>query len=164
MVLNLDGINDSVDMSLSKFIRWWRRGKPGTLQSRGFQRVRHDWVTEQQRNGAKHDTGHPLHEEHPNHLPSWIFPFEFRWGYMASSTQWSRSDVFCGWWFQASRWVSSYTGYMDITLNDDGATKWKRPGCFTHHPLTRTSPLNEHWYILCLFTMVILPVFIKMVL
>ena len=28
--------------------RWWRTGKPGVLQSTGSQRVRHDWVTEQQ--------------------------------------------------------------------------------------------------------------------
>ena len=28
--------------------RWWRTGKPGVLQSMGLQRVRHDWVTEQQ--------------------------------------------------------------------------------------------------------------------
>ena len=26
---------------------WWRTGKPGVLQSMGSQRVRHDWVTEQ---------------------------------------------------------------------------------------------------------------------
>ena len=25
---------------------WWRRGKPGVLQSMGSQRVRHDWATE----------------------------------------------------------------------------------------------------------------------
>ena len=25
---------------------WWWTGKPGVLQSRGWQRVRHDWVTE----------------------------------------------------------------------------------------------------------------------
>ena len=35
MVLNLDGITDSVDMSLSKFVRWLRRGKSGILQSTG---------------------------------------------------------------------------------------------------------------------------------
>ena len=29
--------------------RWWRIGKPGMLQSMGSQRVRHDWVTEHQR-------------------------------------------------------------------------------------------------------------------
>ena len=29
--------------------RWWRTGKPGMLQSMGSQRVRHDWVTEQQK-------------------------------------------------------------------------------------------------------------------
>ena len=28
--------------------RWWRTGKPGVLQSMGSQRVRHDWVIEQQ--------------------------------------------------------------------------------------------------------------------
>ena len=28
--------------------RWWRTGKPGVLQSTGSQKVRHDWVTEQQ--------------------------------------------------------------------------------------------------------------------
>ena len=28
--------------------RWWRRGKPGVLQSMGSQRLRHDWVAEQQ--------------------------------------------------------------------------------------------------------------------
>ena len=28
--------------------RWWRTGKPGVLQSVGSQRVRHDWVNEQQ--------------------------------------------------------------------------------------------------------------------
>ena len=27
---------------------WWRTGKPGVLQSTGLQRVRQDWVTEQQ--------------------------------------------------------------------------------------------------------------------
>ena len=29
-------------------VRWWRTGKPGTLQSMGSQRVGHDWETEQQ--------------------------------------------------------------------------------------------------------------------
>ena len=38
----LDGISDSVDMSLSKL-----HGKPGVLQSMGSQRVRHNWATEQ---------------------------------------------------------------------------------------------------------------------
>ena len=28
--------------------RWWTTGKPGMLQSMGWQRVGHDWVTEQQ--------------------------------------------------------------------------------------------------------------------
>ena len=28
--------------------RWWRTGRPGVLQAMGLQRVRHDWVTEEQ--------------------------------------------------------------------------------------------------------------------
>ena len=42
----LDGITDSMDMSLSKLWHWWWAGKPGVLQSIGSQRVGHDWVTE----------------------------------------------------------------------------------------------------------------------
>ena len=42
----LDGITDSMDMSLSKSGSCWWTGKPGMLQSMGSQRVRHDWVTE----------------------------------------------------------------------------------------------------------------------
>ena len=40
----LDSITDSMDMNLSKL---WD-GEPGMLQFMGFQRVRHDLVTEQQ--------------------------------------------------------------------------------------------------------------------
>ena len=42
----LDGITDSMDMSLSKLGSWWWTGKPGMLQSMGLQRVWHDWATE----------------------------------------------------------------------------------------------------------------------
>ena len=38
----LDGIIDSIDMSLSKFWKMVKSGKPGVLQSMGLQRVRHD--------------------------------------------------------------------------------------------------------------------------
>ena len=41
---NLDGIINSMDMSLNK-LQWWT-GEPGMLQSTGSQRVRHDWETD----------------------------------------------------------------------------------------------------------------------
>ena len=46
----LDGITDSVDMSLTKLQEMVkeREGKPGMLQSRGSQRVGHDQMTKQQ--------------------------------------------------------------------------------------------------------------------
>ena len=44
----LDGITDSMDMSLNKSGRKGRTGKPGMLQSMGLQRVGHGLATEQQ--------------------------------------------------------------------------------------------------------------------
>ena len=38
----LDGITNSMDMSLSKFQEMVKTGKPGVLQSMGLQRVGHD--------------------------------------------------------------------------------------------------------------------------
>ena len=53
--------------------RWWGTGRPGVLQSLGFQRVGHDWMTEQQ--SPPFWTSLPPHL-HPIHLghhraPSW---------------------------------------------------------------------------------------------
>ena len=47
----LDGITDSVEMSLSKLREIVTNGKPGVLQSTGLQGIRHDLVTEQQQSG-----------------------------------------------------------------------------------------------------------------
>ena len=39
----LDGITDSMEVSLSKPRRWWRPGRPGVLRSTGSQRAGHNW-------------------------------------------------------------------------------------------------------------------------
>ena len=44
----LDGITDSMDMSLSKLREAVKDRKPGALQSKGPQRIRCNLVTEQQ--------------------------------------------------------------------------------------------------------------------
>ena len=41
----LDGITDSMDVSLSNSESLWWTGRPGMLRFMGLQRVRHDWAT-----------------------------------------------------------------------------------------------------------------------
>ena len=42
----LDGITDSMDVSLSELGSWWWTGRPGVLRFMGSQRVGHNWATE----------------------------------------------------------------------------------------------------------------------
>ena len=42
----LDGMTDSMNMSLRSSGSWWWTGKPGMLQAMGSQRIKHNWATE----------------------------------------------------------------------------------------------------------------------
>ena len=44
----LDGLTTQWTWVWTSSRRWWRTERPGVLQSMGLQRVRRDWVTEQQ--------------------------------------------------------------------------------------------------------------------
>ena len=48
----LGGITNAVDMNLDKLQEMVRDREPGMLQSMGSQRVRHDWMIEQQQAGV----------------------------------------------------------------------------------------------------------------
>ena len=55
--------------------RWWGTGKPGVLQSRGSQRVRHDWATEQQQQQQPVNllpTGHEDEKGEPGPQHPWF--------------------------------------------------------------------------------------------
>ena len=56
----MDSITDAMNMNLGKFRRWWGTERPGVLQSMGWQRVRHDWTTEQQPLKSETRQGCPL--------------------------------------------------------------------------------------------------------
>ena len=76
----LDGITDTMDMSLGKFVSWWWTGKPGVLWSMRSQRVRHDWTTEFELNWMvlKLDLFQNLTTAYLTHLP-WSSPEWPRW-------------------------------------------------------------------------------------
>ena len=42
----LDGITDSMDVSLRNSGSWWWTGRPGVLRFMGSQRAGHDWATD----------------------------------------------------------------------------------------------------------------------
>ena len=77
----LDGIIDSMDMSLSKLQKIIKDRKPGMLQSMGSQRDGHDWATEQHI-----DLTVSVSLENANTLLNLIFGFLVRITWKADST------------------------------------------------------------------------------
>ena len=55
----LDGITDSMDVSVNSG-SWWWTGRPGVLQFMGSQRVGNDWATEQKWTEQIHWTSHHI--------------------------------------------------------------------------------------------------------
>ena len=71
----LDGITDSMDMSLSKLQSWWWTGRPGLLQSTGLQKIRHNWAIEL--NWTEGFTFHSVYTVHMSITKSYfMFPME----------------------------------------------------------------------------------------
>ena len=90
----LDGITDSMDMSLSKLRSWWWTGRSGVLQSMGSRRVGHDWT---QLNWFSHFTveGH-LSCFWPDNI---IFPvlLRYNWYIDYTSLEIYRIRAWCMW-------------------------------------------------------------------
>ena len=64
----LDGITDSMAVSLSELQSWWWTGRPGVLQFMGSQRVGHDWETELSHQGHAKENGN---EDTTSQPPGW---------------------------------------------------------------------------------------------
>ena len=67
---------------------WWWTWKPGVLQSMGSQRVRHDWVTQQQQWTCKEKGPENVSNDYLWKLESQL-PSSYLYLSMASPTQWT---------------------------------------------------------------------------
>ena len=113
----LDGITDSMGVSLSELRSWWWTGRPGVLQFMGSQRVGHDWATELKVKTKSDEIGEESifsvllrHWTNPllqGCLPyQWHFQFFFQWcqvelGFLSLSTK------------SILRYISGYTGIFN---------------------------------------------------
>ena len=103
----LDGITNSMDMSLSKLQELWWIGRPGVLQSMGLQRVGHNWATElnQTNVGQKND----------QHL-GWENPVCTRFFHTPqSSVEFKICDSFISKLFYLNFWDHSWPGVTETT-------------------------------------------------
>ena len=69
----LNGITDSMDVSLSELRSWWWTGKPGVLWFMGSQRVGHDWVTDLNWTKCHQKTA----EHEIDFVPHWLKTFQY---------------------------------------------------------------------------------------
>ena len=113
----LDGITNSMAMSLCKLQDLWWTGKPGVLQSMGSQRVRHNWATE------LNWWEELIHWERPwcwERLKAGGEGDDREWdGWMASPAQWIRVWASSGSW-----WWTGMPGMLHSMGLQRDTTEW----------------------------------------
>ena len=109
----LDGITNSMEMSLSELQCWWWTGRPGVLWCMESQRFRHDWVTEL--NWKEINPEYSLKGLMPK-LKLQYFDYLIRRDLLKKTIILGKIELRSRWEGQRMRWLEGITNLMDMSF------------------------------------------------